>query len=262
MWSGTLTRDWNHIPYFGRRILIPWTTMERQPVLFYFQKNPKMKLWIFSLLNSLWPVGRQRGLYIRRKWSKVSSLTSCPLELRDEGITRRAESIHVCHCSGTCKRGCFRKGWACDEGIFHLFNVILYLGTRPLPSRMEVIHGPVAHVLVTWKASPVPIPHHSGGFQGSLQSERRDCSCSFSHLTGSLWTQKGRTPWGGGWWFRVNSLRMEVGVGWTVFTFQDPQRSVFRMRREFGSHQENLKLKESGNILRTGSGACFVEERA
>ena len=161
MWSGILTRDRNHIPYFGRRILIPWTAME--PVLFYFQKNPKMTLWIFTLLNSPWPVGRQRGLYIRRKWSKVRSLTSCPLEPRDEGITRSGESIHVCHCSGTCKRGCFREGWACDAGGFHLFNVILYLGTRPLPSRMEVIHAPVTRVLATWKASPVPIPHHSGG---------------------------------------------------------------------------------------------------
>lgn len=148
--------------------------MERQPVLFYFQKNLKMKLWIFTLLNSPWPVGRQRGFYIQRKWSKVSSLTSCPLEPREEGITRREESIHVCHCSGTCKWGCFRKGWASDKGIFHLSNVILYLGTRPLPSRMEVIHGPVTHVLATWKANPVPIPHHSGGFQGFLQSERRN----------------------------------------------------------------------------------------
>lgn len=60
----------------------------------------------------------------------------------------------------------------------------------------------------------------------------------------------------------MNSPRMEVGVRWTVFTFQDPQRSVFRMRREFGSHQQNLKLKESGNILGTGSIVCFVEERA
>lgn len=60
----------------------------------------------------------------------------------------------------------------------------------------------------------------------------------------------------------MNSPRLGVGVRWTVFTFQDPQRSVFRMRREFGSHQMNLKLKESGNVPRTGSGVCFVEETA
>ena len=33
------------------------------------------------------------------------------------------------------------------KGFFHLFNVILYLVTRPLPSHVEVIHGPVTHVL-------------------------------------------------------------------------------------------------------------------
>ena len=33
------------------------------------------------------------------------------------------------------------------KGFFHLFNVILILVTRPLPSHVEVIHGPVTRVL-------------------------------------------------------------------------------------------------------------------
>lgn len=122
--ASSLTRDRNHVPGIGGQIPIPWTTRELQPVLFYFQKNPKIKLSIFTLLNSPWPVGRQRGFYIRRKWSKVSSLTFCPLEPHDEGITRREENIRMCHCSGRgpCKQGCFRKSWACDEGIFPPFQ--------------------------------------------------------------------------------------------------------------------------------------------
>lgn len=59
---------------------------EKNNASFQVQEFPEIYIWIFPIRNFLWPVERQRGLYIRRKWNKVGFMIFYAFQLENTHV--------------------------------------------------------------------------------------------------------------------------------------------------------------------------------